>query len=326
MKSLIPSLMVLGTSWASTIPTRSESLTVSADLTIDINTFSKPGFKQTFLDTFTGIPGTIPSSRNWIFDLGTSYPGGAPRWGNNEFETYTKDPSNIHITPQGTLAIIPQLSKKGEWTSSRIETQRSDFVAAKGGKLYIEAKIKLPNTPKEKQQGIWPAFWALGSEFRGNYTNWPSATEWDFLEVINGVPTVYSTLHCGTAPGGFCNEYNGLGSGGRDFEKGVFHTLGFLVDRSVSSGSSWGLGRRDKAEEDWKSETLTWFLDGKEIFELKGETVGDKATWAKVAHEEHFLLLNVAVGGNWPGAPNNMTVGGVASGMEVGYVGVWNSL
>ncbi|KAH9222718.1 concanavalin A-like lectin/glucanase domain-containing protein [Leptodontidium sp. 2 PMI_412] len=309
MKSLISSLMVVGTTWASTIPTRSEPLLNTAEL----KALVKPGFVQTFIDTFNGIPGTLPSSSNWLFDLGTSYPGGAERWGNNEEEIYTSSTSNVHITKQQSLAIVPQLSKKGQWTSARLETQRTDFVAAEGGKLFIEARIKLPDTPAEKQQGIWPAFWALGSSFRGNYTNWPLASEWDFLEVISGGSTMYSTLHCGYAPGGPCNEYNGLGSGGVDFERGVFHTIGFMVDRSMSSGS-------------WLDETLNWYLDGKKIFTLKGETVGDEPTWVKVAHEEHFLLLNVATGGYWPGQTNNATIGGPSSGMEIDYVGVWNSL
>jgi len=312
MKSLISISMVVATTWANTLPKHAESRTTSPGLAALI----KPGFIPTFIDTFGGYPGALPSRSNWIFDLGTSYPGGAERWGNNEFETYTDSTSNIHITKQQNLAIIPQL-QNGHWTSARIETQRSDFVAAEGGKLLVEASIKLGTTPMAQQQGIWPAFWALGSEFRGNYTNWPGATEWDFLEVISGGSTMYSTAHCGFAPGGPCNEYNGLGSGGVDFSRGVFHTVGFMVDRSMC---------RKGSNATWLDETLNWYLDGKKIFTLTGATVGDEPTWVKLAHEEHFLLFNIAVGGNWPGPPNNLTIDGPSVGMEVDYVGVWNSL
>lgn len=54
--------------------------------------------------------------------------------------------------------------------------------------------------------------------------------------------------------------------------------------------------------------------------------MGDFPTWEKIAHEGHFLLLNVAVGGNWPGPPNNLTQGGDGANMEVQWVGVWNSV
>lgn len=175
---------------------------------------SRPGYYLTFFDSFTGNPDTLPSSNKWIIDLGTSYPGGAARWGNDEYETYTDSTANIHLTNASTLLITPLLSAAATWTSGRIETQRCDFAAGQGGKLYIEARIKLGGAPASEQQGIWSAFWALGSSFRGNYTNWPMASEWDFMEVVNGLPTMYETLHCGYAPGGPCDENDGIGSGG----------------------------------------------------------------------------------------------------------------
>ena len=95
-----------------------------------------PGYSLTFLDTFTGSKFTLPSSENWIIDAGTQYPGGAPRWGNNEFEIYTNSTWNIHINADNQLAIIPRLVD-GVWTSGRIESQRSDFQAKEGGRLYI---------------------------------------------------------------------------------------------------------------------------------------------------------------------------------------------
>jgi len=128
---------------------------------------------------------------------------------------------------------------------------------------------------------------------------------------------MYSTAHCGYAPGGPCNEYNGLGSGGVSFSRGVFHTVGFIVDRSMVGYGKTGT---------WKDETLSWYLDGTKIFTVEGATIGDATTWDKLAHQGHFLLLNVAVGGNWPGAPNSAAIGGASVGMEIDYVGVWNSL
>jgi len=193
---------------------------------------------------------------------------------------------------------------------------RSDFAAEVGSQLYIESRIKLGNATAAKQQGIWPAFWALGSSFRGNYSNWPTATEWDFLEAINGGSIMYSTVHCGTAPGGPCNEYNGIGSGGVPFSRGAWHTVGFLVDRSMCGSRS---------SSTWMNETLSWYLDGSKVFTVSGQRVGDATAWAALAHGPHFLLLNIAVGGSWPGAPNSQTIDGLTVGMEVDYVGVWKS-
>jgi hypothetical protein len=80
--------------------------------------------------------------------------------------------------------LTPRLNR-GVWTSSRIETQQSDFAASAGGQLYIESRIKLGDAPTKSQQGIWPAFWALASNFKPSHTNWPAVSEWDILESVN---------------------------------------------------------------------------------------------------------------------------------------------
>jgi beta-glucanase (GH16 family) len=296
--------------------TSSNALTTPRDIGLDKRFSSKkPGYTTTFFDDFGGPVGSLPSSANWIIDRGTSYPGGAPHWGNNELETYTDHESNLHVSQRHTLVLTPQLSK-GAWTSARIETRRTNFAAASGGKLYVEAGIKLGTAPTSQQKGIWPAFWALGAEFRGNYTNWPICSEWDIMENLDGQSTIYNTLHCGTAPGGPCNEYDGIGNGGVSISRSGFHIYGFQVDRSMVGKGKTGT---------WKQETLTWFLDGKSVLKITGAHIGDENTWTQIAHQGHFLLLNVAVGGNWPGYPNAQTAYGEAVQMEVEYVGVWNS-
>jgi beta-glucanase (GH16 family) len=294
------------------------SIIVCAYLIVSVDSQpAKVGFTNTFFDDFLGTPGSLPSSADWQFDLGTtSYPGG-PQWGTNEVETMTNSTSNIVITSNQTLLITPQVNS-GAWTSSRIETVSSNFVCASGGKLFIEARIKLGNAPVAQQQGIWPAFWALGSAFRGNFTNWPKVSEWDILESVNGGPTMYTTIHCGIAPGGPCNEYNGIGSNTR-FTKGVFHIVGFQVNRNASGT--------------FRDETLTWFLDGNVVFTVNGANVNDQAAWEQLAHQPKFLILDVAVGGSFPNAlspsgftPTSATIGGPSVSMEVDYVGVWNSV
>ncbi|KAL2070301.1 hypothetical protein VTL71DRAFT_13327 [Oculimacula yallundae] len=277
--------------------------------------FIKPGYLPTFLETFEGASDSLPSRSDWIIDLGTSYPGGPSQWGNAEYQTYTDSQNNIRITDDKTLTITPRL-ESGVWTSAKIETRQS-FAAAPMGKLLIEAKIKLGTVPASQQQGIWNAFWAIGKDFRGNYWNWPEVTEWDILEIINGASSMISTVHCGTRPGGPCNEDNGVGNTGAKFSRGEFHTVSLVVDRTVNDAAG---------QANWRTESMTWALDGNNVLVLKGARIGNKAAWEKLAYSEHFLLLNIAIGGNWPGAPNAQTVDGSSVAMEVEYVGVWNSV
>ncbi|KAB8213116.1 concanavalin A-like lectin/glucanase domain-containing protein [Aspergillus novoparasiticus] len=268
-------------------------------------------YQLTWHDEFNHRPAChLPASERWIADIGHSYPGGAPAWGNNETQKYTTSPANIRVTPSGTLTLTPRLSSNGSWTSARIETQRSDFAATPGGKLYIESRLRTGCAHPYEQQGIWAAFWALGAEFRGNHTNWPAASEWDFVEVVNGLPKVYNTVHCGILPGGPCNETNGLGNGGVGWSICEWHTVGFEVDRAVDV---------------WYKERLKWYLDGEQVFELPASRINSSAIWDAIAHKGHFLLLNVAVGGYWPGQPNATTADGEDVQMEVDYVRIWNT-
>ncbi|KAK7432003.1 hypothetical protein QQZ08_001293 [Neonectria magnoliae] len=268
-----------------------------------------------FYDDFSDQPpGSSPSSQRWTFDLGTSYPGGPANWGNGEAQHYTSDQENIHITEDKTLRITPIRGYDGNWTSSRIETTKDwDFGCKRGQRVRIEARIKLGDDPKEKQMGIWPAFWALGSDFRGNYTNWPSIGEIDIMESLNGEPKTWQVVHCGTAPGGPCNEFNGIGHTTDSVERGVWHTFAWEVDRR--------LGLRE--------ESMSWFIDGVRQWGLTQSNVDDQAAWQALAGNKKMLLLNVAVGGTFPDAvagvktPTNATIGGEGASMEVDYVAAY---
>ena len=117
------------------------------------NTEPPAGYTQVaFLDDFSS--GTLDTA-NWQYDLGTSYPGGPENWGTGEKQTYTNDEQNININSNGNLAIIPR--KNGDqWTSARIETTANvNVIAPVGGKLYVEANIKIGTSGLEesKQMG-----------------------------------------------------------------------------------------------------------------------------------------------------------------------------
>lgn len=125
------------------------------------------GFKLTWSDDFVGQANSLPNPSNWVVSTGTSYPGGASNWGTGEIQTYTSDPQNLKLSGNGTLQITA-IKSGSSWTSARIETQRTNFLAEAGGKMRIQASLNLPDMG-EACVGYWPAFWTLGADFRGNY-------------------------------------------------------------------------------------------------------------------------------------------------------------
>ncbi|MEV6843196.1 carbohydrate-binding protein [Actinoplanes sp. NPDC051411] len=269
------------------------------------------GMTTVFSDDFTGAAGSGLNTANWLYDIGTSYPGGAGNWGTGEVETMTNSTANVYQDGGGNLVIKPIRDASGHWTSGRVETQRTDFAAPAGGKLRMEARIQQPNVSGAAAAGYWPAFWALGAAARpAAATNWPSIGEWDIMEDINGRSSVFSTLHCGTASGGPCNETTGLGSGEHACSgcQTAFHTYAVEYDRSVSP------------------EQLRFYLDGANYFTLNSSQL-DATTWNNATHHGMFMILNVAMGGGFPaafgGGPTSSTASGVP--MLVDYVAVYQS-
>jgi hypothetical protein len=264
------------------------------------------GFNTVWVEDFVGAAGSLPSSANWIFDIGHSYPGGAPNWGTGEIAAHTNNPANVSLDGAGNLRITPLRDSAGNWTSARIETQRTDFQPPAGGVLRIEGRLQLPNVSGAEAQGIWPAFWSLGAPFRGVYTNWPQVGEIDVMENVNGANTVWGTLHCGVSPGGPCNETTGLGGSRSGFSptlQAAFHTYAIEWDRSVSP------------------QQIRWYVDGVHFHTVSQNQV-DATTWANATDHGFFVILNVAVGGGWPGMPTAATASGRP--MLVDYVAVWS--
>ncbi|MBZ6138384.1 glycoside hydrolase family 16 protein [Streptomyces olivaceus] len=266
------------------------------------------GWTQVFADDFNGAAGSGVNTADWQYDTGTSYPGGPANWGTGEIETMTSSPSNVSLDGGGNLRITPQRDGAGNWTSGRIETRRADFEPPAGGKLRVEARIQVPNVTGAAAKGYWPAFWMLGSPYRGNYWNWPGVGEIDVMENTQGLNTVWATLHCGTSPGGPCNETTGIGGSracpGATCQAG-FHTYAVEWDRSTGV------------------EEIRFYVDGDNYHTVRANQV-DATTWANATNHGYFIILNVAMGGGFPDAFGGGPDGGTQPGhsMLVDYVQV----
>lgn len=211
-------------------------------------------------DNFEG-PALNP--QNW------SAESGAGGWGNNEWQFYTDRPENLRLE-EGLLIIEARQETYlgSDFTSARIKTQ-SHHSWAYG---RFEARMKIPS-----DQGIWPAFWMLGSDFPT--VGWPASGEIDIMEHIGQPQTIYGTVH---GPG-----YSG-GDG--------------VGDSHIISGEPLSETFRTYAIE-WKPEEVRWYVD---------ETLFNAITPADVPGEwvyDHpfFIILNLAVGGEWPGYPDPST-------------------
>jgi beta-glucanase (GH16 family) len=224
------------------------------------------GWTLTWHDEFEGKANTPPDSSKWGYDTGNL---GV----NSELEFYTDSTSNVRQDGDGELEIVARKEKREGWdyTSGRILT-RGKFATRYG---RIEARIKLP-----AGQGIWPAFWMLGSDIGS--VGWPDSGEVDIMENIGREPAVnHGTIH-------------GPGYSGAD---------GLTSSVSVKSGTLAD-AFHDYAIE-WSPAAITFFFDGKEYAQKKrgDQPAGD--VWA--FDHPFFLLLNVAVGGTWPGNPDGST-------------------
>jgi beta-glucanase (GH16 family) len=237
-------------------------------------------------DEFNGAAGSTPDPAKWVPEVGPGV--------NNELQYYTNN-ANAKLDGGGNLVIqarretVAGSSCPGgpcQYTSGRLNTHgKYEFTYG-----HVEARIKVSTT-----QGLWPAFWLLGANFFSG-TPWPASGEIDIMEHVGKEPNkVYSTLH---AP-----AYNGGGGYGAPLDLGTrvangFHT--FAVD--------------------WNSSRMTFSVDGNQFFTADRATIeSTRGPW--VFDHPFFIILNNAVGGDWPGAPDGTTV--LPQDMVIDYVRVY---
>ncbi|HEU4328622.1 MAG TPA: discoidin domain-containing protein [Roseiflexaceae bacterium] len=237
-------------------------------------------------EDFSGPANSAPSTASWQILTGTQHPGGPPHYGSNGVDT--KSTANVALDGSGRLGIRASRDAAGSWTSGRLESQRSDFAAGPGEKLRITAVVMQPNPANAL--GYWPAIRLTGAAYRGNYQNWPSVGEIDLLANVNGRSQLSQGLHCGTAPGGVCNEYTGRSSGLLTCPgcQTAFHEYSVIIDRSKTD------------------EEVRFYLDGAQTWIVRQSQVG-VAAWQAAIQHGFFLTIDLAIGGDYPNAIAGVT-------------------
>jgi len=244
--------------------------------------------KVVWADEFSG---SSVDAGNWAFEVG----GGG--WGNGELETYCAVGSGAApcdaarpnaVVKDGMLHVIARKDAAGKWTSARLVTKR--LKSFQYGR--IEARIKIP-----EGEGVWPAFWMLGDDI--NQKPWPACGELDIMENIGKEPgkihgSVHGTGFTGT-PLGMVTEL----AAGKKFGD-AFHTYGVI----------WSPGKVQYYVDDPRHPYATF----------TPTDLPKGAVWP-FDDGKYFVLLNLAIGGSWPGPPDAATASEVE--MLVDYVRVY---
>lgn len=231
-----------------------------------------------WVDEFDGPAGAPPDATKWKPEIGDGMLNGNAGWGNSELEYYTGNTENVAMDGEGNLVITARALADDsqlycwygpcEYTSARLVTQdRYEFTYGR-----VEARMDLP-----EGNGIWPAFWMLGNNF--TEVGWPASGEVDIMEFIGRVPdTVYGSLH---GPG-----YSGANNAG----------AAYVIGSEVSE-------KFHVYAVEWEPEEIRWYVDDVLFSTITAEDVSGQ--W--VYDHPFFILMNLAVGGNWPGNPDAST-------------------
>jgi beta-glucanase (GH16 family) len=242
-------------------------------------------------DEFNGPAGSAVDGTKWVAEVGN----GSNGWGNHERQYYTNTTKNAAMDGAGNLVITAYKETLGakyrcwngtcQYTSARLKTQ-AKFEQAYG---RFEARLKLPYG-----QGMWPAFWMLGNNIQR--AGWPTCGEIDIMENIGREPSiVHGTIH---GPG-----YSGANGIGAPY--------------ALSSGTFSDNFHVFAVE--WEPNQIRWYVDGQLYQTRTPADLPPGSTW--VFDHPFFMILNVAVGGYWPGDPDSTTV--FPQKMYVDYVRVY---
>ena len=229
-------------------------------------------WRLVWADEFNAKRGSAPDSTKWTNEIGDGTIIGKPGWGNDELQYYTAGSANAAHDGRGNLVVTTKENTDPDlmcyygpckYTSARLVGQyKAEFEYGR-----IEARLRVPTG-----DGIWPAFWALGSDISVN--PWPASGEIDIMENVGRDPNVlFGTIHGPGYSGG--QSYGGTHDFGTSMSD-AFHTVGVT----------------------WSPEHIVWTIDGQEFHEAIPANVAPN-DW--VFEHPFFLLINTAVGGNFGG-------------------------
>lgn len=225
-------------------------------------------WKLVWSDEFAGAANSAPDPVKWNYDLG----GGG--WGNNERQVYTNSTNNAFQDGNGNL-IIRAISANGGYTSARLKTL--DRFAFTYGKVV--GRLKVPYA-----QGVWPAFWMLGANI--SQVGWPACGEIDIMENF------------------------GRQTGDESRNRAAVHGPGYSGGNPVSA--VYNLPGAAKVAEDfhvyaveWGPNSIEFSVDGKAFLKVTPASIPSGAAWP--FDKPHFILLNLAIGGNPSGYPDATT-------------------
>ena len=247
-----------------------------------------PAWKLTWHDEFDAPAGTGVDAAKWQIETG----GGG--WGNNELQYYTEGTANLAQDGSGNLVFTAKKEQNGlrcingdcEYTSARIKTL-GKFIQQYG---RFEARMQIPGGA-----GIWPAWWMMGSNL--STEGWPKAGEIDIMENIGREPTL---IH---------GTYHGPGYAGAEGPSTAYH---FPNSPAVSAGFH-------VYAVEWTPNEIRWYADGT-LFKTAKPSDLNGRRWV-FNNAPFYMILNLAVGGSWPGSPDEKTV--FPAQMKVDYVRVY---
>ena len=251
----------------------------------------------------SGTSNALPDSKNWTYDTGYRC------CGNNELETYCAagsttapcDPANpnAYIDTTGILHVVGRNPSGTTYTSARLKSQGVfSFMYGR-----IEARMKLPES-----QGMWPAFWLLGNNI--TTLSWPACGELDIMEHIDGSNPPF---YVGAQPPGYdwiaASVHGGTTSAHLDGTQ-KYNPSGFSAADWHTYGMIWTKGQ------------VQFYVDDPANVYATFTPANFGNPWPFDAGPQ-FIILNLAIGGDWPGSPNATTV--FPGDMQVDYVRIYTN-
>ena len=248
-------------------------------------------------DEFTNDAGAQPDPKIWTYDVGHNGFGNAElehycAWASNAAPCSAADP-NAYVGADGFLHITARQPSPGVYTSARLKTQ--GLFSVQYGRIEFRARVP-------EAQGFWPAAWLLGNNF--TTVDWPACGEQDVLERVNAAKTP-------------------------DWDEGSIHGAGFIGNDGLGTVFNFPAGQTAAEWHTygviWKKGSVAYYVDDPShpyvTYTTKDLARFPGGVWPFDEGQSNYIILNLAVGGHWPGPPDSTTV--FPSEMLVDYVRIY---